>query len=230
MFINADRPMRSLRTINTPDGKLLQVGGSAYVNVPSSGATPWDDLTAWGRQNFDTTGTGAAPFAWTTQDYSSADGLPIIGRIEPDSSIYVATGFGGWGLTTAAVAAELIRDQIHGTTSDWHTIFDPSRALPLATTDIISGHRSGLGIDPQQALETLPVDTAIVLELDGEEVAAYRDPSGTLHRVSAACTHLGCIVLWDAAGRQWECPCHASRFAPDGTVLKGPAKEPLPAR
>jgi hypothetical protein len=36
-----------------------------------------------------------------------------------------------------------------------------------------------------------------------------------------------CLVRWDAADRTWDCPCHGSRFHPDGSILSGPAEEPL---
>ncbi|MBC7644425.1 MAG: FAD-dependent oxidoreductase, partial [Thermoleophilia bacterium] len=195
-----------------------------------TGHQPWDDLDEWGREAFAAQGACAATYRWTTQDYSSADGLPLIGRLEAGSRVYIATGFGGWGLTTAGVAAELIGAQVRGDAADWHSLFDPARDLPVTDTKIISSHRRGLGIAPDQALADLPPDSALVLEIDGEEVAAYRDTDGELHRVSAACTHLGCIVLWARDDRQWECPCHGSRFAPDGEVLRGPANDPLPAR
>ncbi|MGH2808642.1 MAG: Rieske 2Fe-2S domain-containing protein, partial [Actinomycetota bacterium] len=58
-------------------------------------------------------------------------------------------------------------------------------------------------------------------------LAAYRDGDGELHVVSAICTHLGCIVSFNIAEKSWDCPCHGSRFAPDGTVLQGPAVKPL---
>ncbi len=58
-------------------------------------------------------------------------------------------------------------------------------------------------------------------------VAAYRDEGGALHTVSAVCTHLGCVVGWNNAERSWDCPCHGSRFDPDGGVLQGPAGKPL---
>jgi Rieske Fe-S protein len=48
--------------------------------------------------------------------------------------------------------------------------------------------------------------------------------------VSARCTHMGCLVAWNTAERSWDCPCHGSRFDPDGNVLQGPAVSPLEPR
>lgn len=57
-------------------------------------------------------------------------------------------------------------------------------------------------------------------------VALFRDAEG-VHAISTVCTHLGCIVK-PAPGGGFECPCHGSRFAADGSVLEGPAPTPLP--
>lgn len=45
--------------------------------------------------------------------------------------------------------------------------------------------------------------------------------------VSRTCTHLGCRVSYLEDRQRIECPCHQSRFSPDGHVLAGPAKQPL---
>lgn len=55
-------------------------------------------------------------------------------------------------------------------------------------------------------------------------VAVYRDAEG-VHAISTICTHLGCVVKPTAEG--FECPCHGSRFQPDGAVARGPAPRPL---
>ncbi len=45
------------------------------------------------------------------------------------------------------------------------------------------------------------------------------------HVISAVCTHLGCTVQW--RGEEFDCPCHGSRFHPNGQVIGGPAPRPL---
>jgi len=59
----------------------------------------------------------------------------------------------------------------------------------------------------------------------GRSVALFRDGDG-VYAVSTVCTHLGCIVKPNPEG--FECPCHGSRFAADGSVRKGPAPRALP--
>jgi cytochrome b6-f complex iron-sulfur subunit len=49
--------------------------------------------------------------------------------------------------------------------------------------------------------------------------------AASFHVISAICTHLGCTVLWK--DNEFDCPCHGSRFRPDGTVISGPAPRPL---
>ena len=59
----------------------------------------------------------------------------------------------------------------------------------------------------------------------GRSVAVFRDGEG-VYAISTVCTHLGCIVKPSSEG--FECPCHGSRFAGNGSVAKGPAPRPLP--
>jgi nucleotide-binding universal stress UspA family protein/nitrite reductase/ring-hydroxylating ferredoxin subunit len=67
-----------------------------------------------------------------------------------------------------------------------------------------------------------------IIERQGEKLAAFVDASGDLQLHSAKCTHLGCTVGWNPTEMTFDCPCHGSRFAPDGTVVNGPAARPLP--
>ena len=60
-----------------------------------------------------------------------------------------------------------------------------------------------------------------------KKIAAFRDDEVKLIERSVVCTHLGCIVHWNGLERCWDCPCHGSQFATDGSVLNGPAVRPL---
>jgi menaquinol-cytochrome c reductase iron-sulfur subunit len=58
-----------------------------------------------------------------------------------------------------------------------------------------------------------------------------REQDGKLKAFSAVCPHLGCAVGWDAAAKNFLCPCHDSRFDPAGGRMTGPAErglDPLP--
>lgn len=61
-------------------------------------------------------------------------------------------------------------------------------------------------------------------EPPGHAVAVFRDADG-VYAISKICTHLGCVVRNTGSG--FECPCHGSRFAADGSVTKGPAPKQL---
>jgi len=45
--------------------------------------------------------------------------------------------------------------------------------------------------------------------------------------ISAACTHLGCIVTWNAEQQIFTCPCHDGRYDTEGKVISGPPPRPL---
>ncbi|GAA4115669.1 FAD-dependent oxidoreductase [Enteractinococcus coprophilus] len=226
VLISYDRPMRSVRVIERPEGPLLQVTGGAYVENPNIGDEPYDDLEGWAREHFD---VGEAEYRWTTQDYSTADGLPLIGSLA-DDGLYIATGFGGWGLTTAGVAAAIIRDAItqEQVTSQYRDIFDPARELSGVDSALISARTSsGTDRDANEIIGQLTPGDAAVVCSGGEQLAVHRDNHGELNVVSAVCTHLGGIVLWNKSNSQWGCPCHGSKFLPDGSVVNGPAETPL---
>ena len=70
----------------------------------------------------------------------------------------------------------------------------------------------------------------VVARIGGKHYAVSRRDDGKLVTLSARCTHLGCVVGWNTADRAWECPCHGSRYAADGTLVQGPATTDLPVR
>lgn len=71
------------------------------------------------------------------------------------------------------------------------------------------------------------LDRRRVIFLHERRLYLVRDGKG-LFAESAVCTHLGCLTRPNPREDGFFCPCHGSRFALDGTVLKGPAPTPLP--
>ncbi|MFJ5773734.1 Rieske (2Fe-2S) protein [Streptomyces sp. NPDC093094] len=61
-------------------------------------------------------------------------------------------------------------------------------------------------------------------------VVVTQPAAGEFKAFSSTCTHQGCTVK-DIADDIIHCPCHLSEFsATDGSVKKGPATKPLPAK
>jgi glycine/D-amino acid oxidase-like deaminating enzyme/nitrite reductase/ring-hydroxylating ferredoxin subunit len=179
-------------------------------------------------------GPGEFAYRWSAQNYRGADGLPYVGR--DASGCFIATGFSTDGLVWGTVAARLLADQIMGRSNEAGELLKASRFSPVKgakamldenLTTMKSLVRDYVSHRQEQRLATLdPGDSAIV-EAEGESFAAYRAPDGELFAVSPVCTHLGCKVHWNSVETSWDCPCHGSRFRPDGIVIEGPAISPL---
>jgi Rieske Fe-S protein len=168
-----------------------------------------------------------------------ADGLPFVGRLTPRSQAsYTATGFRKWGLAMGAGAAVMIADAIQGRDNGWLSLFDPNRLNAMASAQDLITENANVAFHffadrlTKRAADSddLAPGEGKVLSRHGRQVAVSKDEAGVVHALSARCTHLGCIVSWNDAERSWDCPCHGSRFAPDGTVIEGPAVDDLEAR
>lgn len=44
-----------------------------------------------------------------------------------------------------------------------------------------------------------------------------------LRPATPRCPHMGCALKWNPYEHSWDCPCHGSRFAQEGTLLDNPA-------
>jgi glycine/D-amino acid oxidase-like deaminating enzyme/nitrite reductase/ring-hydroxylating ferredoxin subunit len=224
MFISIDDPTHSIRTGRDQDGPLLIALGPRF-NTGQDGdvAQRFRDLEQWTRTHLP---VSEAVWRWCNEDYDTADRMPYVGQPDPKkaSGFYVATGFNGWGISNGTAAGLLIAFEISTGSRLWGNLYDPSR---LAPKDF---HQSG---DTQSFVDDVariaPGAGGVIIRGD-EKIAVWRDDNGDLHALSASCTHKGCTVTWNNADRTWDCPCHGSMFETDGTVIHGPAREPLPPR
>jgi len=205
MHLSSDVQVRSLRSVHGKDDEeLIMVGGSGHPTGRNSPTQRLDQLLDWARETFP---GGEVRHVWSAQDQSPADGLPYVGPVLPgEDRIHVVTGFDKWGFSTAPAAALLLAAEIlDGQPPSW------GRALRSWT--------------PREAL------AAGRLALFNGEVGWHLACGYAAKLVGKGdapiCTHLGGVLSWNDAEGSWDCPLHGSRFAPDGSVLEGPATKAL---
>lgn len=240
MYLSADTPARSLRTVPTDEGELLVVGGNGHpVGRPDErGLTPRalvEELDAWARQHF----PGAQrTHVWSAQDYGSPDGIPYAGPLlGSEDRVLLATGFNKWGMTNGAAAALALAGKVLGSTPPWADLLagrgaGVSRARQIARLNAQVAGRLATGFVGAEAAHvptTVPEGCGVVGR-DGVRPVAVSTVDGVTRRVSGVCSHLGGVLGWNDAERTWDCPLHGSRFGPDGTRLEGPATRDLDPR
>lgn len=216
--------------------RLLVVTGEHFT--PGAGDTParFDRLARWAGEHF----PGAElRHSWATQDIDPTDTVAMVGPLHQAArNTYVATGFGGWGLSGGIMAGQLLTALITGRDCPWQELYDPRRlrtAVREAPTFLknqaeVARHFVGDRLRSTPPVEAIAPGEGAVVRSGLDHLAVYRDDRGELHTLSARCTHLGCLVAFDSAERAWECPCHGSRFDTEGNVLQGPATQPLERR
>ena len=238
MFISGDSPSRSVRAVPLEGEELLLVGGEGHK--PGTGGDTrvrYRRLEAFAREHWD---VRSVDYRWSAQDNTTLDGVPYVGPLTPwDGRVLMATGFAKWGMTGGTAAAIILADRVQDKENAWAGLFDPSRLTLRASARRFLTENAQVGLrfvgdrlmkPGLRSLEELRPGEGDIVRHDGEKVAAFRDDDGTVTAVAPVCTHLGCQVNFNAAERSWDCPCHGSRFDVDGTVLEGPATQPLERR
>lgn len=231
LYYDLKSPYHYVRKAVDSKGELLIIGGSDHKTGERIEA-PYGSLKKWADQRFD---IGEVDYAWSAQFYSSADGLPYIGRESSDSNIWIATGFDGNGLSFGTMAAQLIADYICEKENHLESFLSPSR-LELGAT----GKRlfeTGLGMardfikdrleQPESDIDSVKEGEGKILDIGGELVAVHKDLAGNTYIMNPACTHAKCHVRWNNCESSWDCPCHGGRYSATGEVISGPPTEDL---
>jgi glycine/D-amino acid oxidase-like deaminating enzyme/nitrite reductase/ring-hydroxylating ferredoxin subunit len=235
MYISVEQPTRSIRQHPFDGDELLILSGESHkTGQDEDTERHYAALEEFARERFAVRGVD---YRWSAQDYMPMDQVPYIGKLRRGSDhLFVATGFQKWGMTNGTIAGVVISDQILGRENAWAELFDPNRVKPLASAmgfikENVDVARRFVGdrITNRSSVqvEDLKPGDGQVMSMGTSQVALSRDRQGNIHAVSARCTHLGCIVHWNAAEMTWDCPCHGSRFKASGEVLEGPAVEAL---
>ena len=122
MFIDFD-PTHTYRTTPTDKGKLVIVAGEhSPINVENR-EDYYNRLENYARQHLD---VESIEYRWSSHDSISDDSLPMIGMTS-SNGIYVATGFGFWGMNNGTTSAMIISDMINNNKTDSYNIYDPLR-------------------------------------------------------------------------------------------------------
>src|ERR1051325_11726930 len=236
LYWDTPDPYHYVRLHDVGNDEVLIVGGEDHKTGQADDADArFARLEAWARERFPA--AEDVEFRWSGQIMEPIDSLAFIGRNPGDKNIYVVTGDSGNGMTHGTIAGILLTDLIQGRKNDWETLYDPSRVLLRAAKEFAkenlnvvaqySDYATGGDVDTPREI---PPATGALIRQGLKKVAAYRDSNGKLHKCSAVCPHLGCIVEWNSTKKTWDCPCHGSRFDPFGKVLSGPANAGLGQR
>jgi len=216
------------------DSDLVIIGGEDHkTGDPDEASKRFKRLLTWARKQWPD--LGKERFRWSGQVLEPIDHVPFIGRAPGLDCVYLATGDSGQGMTNGANAGIVLAELIaRGEARE--DIYAPGRMTPMAAGQIledvasnIAGLASHLLPAEISSPDEIKRDSGAVLRHGIKKVAAYRDQHGKLHMLSAACTHAGCALAWNSFEKCWDCSCHGSHFAVDGSVLNAPATTPLAA-
>ncbi len=208
-----------------PDGQTLIVSGETHRGAAAPGAGKRLLRAAKSAAM----GEISVLRQWANSDSYTHDGIPCIGQLR--NGVFIACGFGAWGMTNAASAALILAEQIGGRRLWYDDLFSPGRnflrggstqfAEHLHTT--VSGVLRTVAAPPDCYAGEVACGCAAIINYHGKRAGAYRDSDGRLYVVDLRCPHLGCSLEWNPEERSWDCPCHGSRFDYTGTCLSNPA-------
>jgi len=231
-------PYRYLRVEPSDDGDYAIFGGADHKTGQDRDTREvYRDLT---RQLKTLVPEARVDRRWSGQVIETNDGLPFIGETGPGQ--FAATGFAGNGMTFGTLGAIMARDRYLERDSyleaenPWAELFSPERkTVRGGTASYLKENvdypyyyvRDRLARAEAQSVEAVKRNSGMIVSLDGRKTAAFRDTDGKVTLLSPVCPHLGCIVAWNDAEQTWDCPCHGSRFAPEGAVITGPAESGL---
>ncbi|HEY2347478.1 MAG TPA: FAD-dependent oxidoreductase, partial [Puia sp.] len=224
-------PYHYYRTQEMGGKKYLIAGGEDHKTGHEKDTDlPFDRLGSYLKRYFKIKNIA---FQWSSQYFDPADGLAYIGHLPGSSdNIFVATGFGGNGMTYSHIAAKVLSTLIISGNHEYENIFNPGRIKPVAgfsnfikeNSDVVSSF-VGDRIDmyKSSSLAGLRNGTGRVIKKPGHSpLGVSKDEIGKIHAIDPVCTHLKCIVQWNKTEKSWDCPCHGARYSMDGEVLNAP--------
>ncbi|MBO4931034.1 MAG: FAD-dependent oxidoreductase [Clostridia bacterium] len=208
-----------------PDGQTLIVSGETHRGAasPNAGKRLLRAAESSARDGI------SVLRHWSNNDGYTPDGIPYVGQLR--NGVFIACGFGAWGMTNAASAALILAEQIGGRGLWYDDLFSPGRNFLRGGSAQFAEHlRTAIGgairtvsAPPDVYAGDVARGQADIINYHGKRAGAYRDSDGRLYVVDLRCPHLGCSLEWNPEERSWDCPCHGSRFDYTGVCISNPA-------
>lgn len=176
-------------------GEYLLIGGEKHRTGGNKKGSCYYNLTHYANRYFK---NAKVNYSWSNQDCITHDGVPYIGQYAKSCpTCFIATGFNKWGMTNAAVAAQLNADLICAKENPYASLYTPQRFHFGA------------------AFENLAIDT-------GYSISGLTQ-GWVFSKKEKRCSHLGCRLKENKEESTLECPCHGSQYTFNGELLRNPA-------
>lgn len=232
-YISIGDPVRSVRTHTENGERILIVAGESH---PTGRGEEDMEKHYEALEEFaaEIAGAGEILARWSAQDYETPDQIPYIGRISDRSDLFVASGFGKWGMSSGTLAGILISELIRKGNCRYEELYSRTRSDYMSSLGkTLSGVLSPIGelirskLEGTESIAGIRQGEGRVINFQGHKAGIYRDYNDEVTVLDVSCTHMGTGLNFNPAEKTWDCPAHGGRFNTGGKLLEGPPKHDL---
>jgi glycine/D-amino acid oxidase-like deaminating enzyme/nitrite reductase/ring-hydroxylating ferredoxin subunit len=219
-------PFNEMYDLLISGGEDHKTGQADTEDIPEE--KRYENLINWTRTHFPM--INEIVYKWSGQVMEPLDSLAFIGKNPGNDNVYIITGDSGNGMTHGTLGGMIICDMITGQTNPWASLYAPNR-LPFKVpgrylkevANMAAQYADWITKADIKEIHQLAAGEGAILGKGLKRYAVYKDEDDHVHVCSAMCTHLACVVQWNAEEKTFDCPCHGSRFTKEGVVINGPA-------
>ena len=219
-------PFNDMYDLLISGGEDHKTGQADTEDIPEEDR--YENLINWTNTHFPM--INEIVYKWSGQVMEPLDSLAFIGKNPGNDNVYIITGDSGNGMTHGTLGGMIICDMITGQTNPWASLYAPNR-LPFKVpgrymkevANMAAQYADWITKADIKEIDQLAAGEGAILSKGLKRYAVYKDEDDHVHVCSAMCTHLACVVQWNAEEKTFDCPCHGSRFTKEGVVINGPA-------
>ncbi len=232
-FINLGEPTHSIRTHVENGAPIMILVGETHATgrEEKNDSTPYERLIDFGDK---LAGVEKVLAQWSAQDYQTPDQIPYIGRISDNSNIYIAAGYGKWGLLSGTLAGMMLSEMIEKGHCKHEALYSRNRpditsSIGKAASEVFSSVGQLIKSKFEKTYDTVDLKKGEgrSIRYKGQRAGVYRDENNHVTVLDITCTHMGTELNFNSAEKTWDCPAHGGRFKTDGMLIEGPPKDNL---